>query len=369
MLIIYKKIKKLYALFRQEGTFGRKVIRAIGSAIFLNLIFGSLFYVTEKSAQPDLTISDSIWWAMVTMTTVGYGDFSATTSFGRFVISYACMILGIGIIGYLIGLIAEYISQTISRMRRGLMRIFDEDHIIICNYPGENKLSEIIKEIRTIEEHQKTTIVLVSNKLEELPERFQKSKVLFLKGNPTDEDDLIKANILKSIGVIVLAEKSQPNTADERSFTIGTLIELLAKKHGIFIKTIVEVVNRKNFKLIDRANVEGMISDDGITSRLLVQEFLNPGIYAIIQQLLSNNLGSQFYIISTNLVGYKVVDLQSAVIKHPINVQIVGIFHQGEIFLNPPKTMEIAKNDRLILLAEKENDFEEIEKIMLDQNA
>ena len=190
-----------------------------------------------------------------------------------------------------------------------------------------------------------------------------------MKGNPTDEDDLIKANILKSIGVIVLAEKSQPNTADERSFTIGTLIELLAKKHDIFIKTIVEVVNRKNFKLIDRSNVDGMISDDGITSRLLVQEFLNPGIYAIIQQLLSNNLGSQFYIISTNLVGYKVVDLQSAVIKHPINVQIVGIFHQGEIFLNPPKTMEIAKNDRLILLAEKENDFEEIEKIMLDQNA
>ena len=367
MLITYKKIKKLIVLFRQEGTFGKKIVKALAFAFSLNLVFGFLFYLTEKAAQPELTISDSIWWAMVTMTTVGYGDYSATTPIGRFVISYVCMILGIGIIGYLIGFIAEHILQTISKARRGLMRIFEEEHIVICNYPGENKMSEIIEEIRTIEEHKQGAIVIVTDKLEELPERFQQSDILFLKGNPADEDDLIKANVVKSAGVIVLADESQPNMADERSFTIGTLIELLGKKHGVSIKTVVEVVNRKNFKLIHRSNVDGMISDDGITSRLLVQEFLNPGIYAILQQLLSNNLGSQFHIVPTGLAGHKLVDLQKAVIEHPITVQIVGVFHRGEIVLNPPKTLTIEENDRLILLAEREGDFEEIERIMLDR--
>lgn len=363
------KIKKLFAHFKQEGgLFVRNISRAICIAVILNLLFGYLFYLAERDTQPDLTLGDSIWWAMVTMTTVGYGDFSATTTIGRFIISYLCMIIGIGIIGYLIGFVAEHILQTISRTRRGLMEIFDENHIIICNFPGENKIQEIIQEIRTIPEHQTSSIVIISDVLEELPEKTRESDILFIKGNPTDENILLKANILKSSGVIILADESKSGAADERSFTIGAIIELLEKVHDTSIKTIVEVQSRKNFRLINRSNVDGMISDDGITSRLLVQEFLNPGIYGIIQQLLSNNLGSQFFIIPSDLIGYKLVDLQMAIIKHPLNIQIVGIFQHGKIILNPPKTLIIEKGDRLILLAENENDFDEIEKIILEQS-
>ena len=56
-------------------------------AIVLNIFFGSAFYFAERTVQESLSFWDSIWWAMVTMTTVGYGDYYAQTPIGRYVIS------------------------------------------------------------------------------------------------------------------------------------------------------------------------------------------------------------------------------------------------------------------------------------------
>jgi len=132
---------------------------------------------------------------------------------------------------------------------------------------------------------------------------------------------------------------------------------------------VVEVVSRKNFKLMEQSNVDGMISDDGITGRLLIQEFLNPGIYKVIQQLISNSLGSQFYIVDTNLVDYRFVDIQIEIIKHPSNLQAIGLINQGRIILNPPKDQHIVKGDQLILLADQPQDFNIIEQELINNKS
>jgi voltage-gated potassium channel len=361
----YKKIKKYYLYYLREGVFGLQIMKAIFISILLNLVFGSLFYLAERNVQEGLTFIDSIWWAMVTMTTVGYGDFAAVTFFGRFIISYLCMIFGIGIIGYLVGFIAEHILQIISKTKRGLMKILDEDHIIICNFPGEDKVNEIINELRAFENHKNTTFVIIDNELEQLPETFQKKHILFVSGTPSDEDVLLKANILQSAGVIILAGTGEKQHSDERSFTIGSIVELMEKKYETSIKSVVEVVSRKNFKLLEQSKVDGMISDDGITGRLLIQEFLNPGIYKVIQQLISNNLGSQFYIADTKLIDYRFVDIQIEIIKHPTNIQVIGLINNSKILLNPPKEQQIFKGDQLILLADQPQDFANIENELI----
>lgn len=358
----YKKIKKYYLYYLQEGVFGFQIMKAIFISIILNFVFGGLFYLAERNVQEGLTLIDSIWWAMVTMTTVGYGDFYAVTFFGRFIISYLCMIFGIGIIGYLVGFIAEHILQIISKTKRGLMKILDEDHIIICNFPGEDKINEIINELRAFDDHKNTIFVIVDDALEQLPDTLQKKHILFVRGNPTNEDILMQANILQSAGVIILAGSGEIQHSDERSFTIGSIVELMEKKYETKIKSVVEVVSRKNFRLLEQSKVDGMISDDGITGRLLIQEFLNPGIYSVIQQLISNNLGSQFYIVNTNLVDYRFVDIQIEIIKHPTNLQVIGLIKGGKILLNPPKEQLIQKGDQLILLADQPQDFNDIEK-------
>ncbi len=365
MLISFYKIKKLILFLRQEGFSEGRILKAIGLVLTLNLLFGTLFYLVESGAQPELTLTDSIWWAVVTMTTVGYGDFAATTVPGRFIISYLCMFIGIGLIGYIIGFIAEGIIHMVARTRRGLMKILEEDHLIICNYPGENKVLEVIREIKATPVYEKFPIVLVSEDLEELPESLKDQKIMFVHGSPTDEEILFKANIKKAAGVIILADHLNPSISDERSFAVATIIDLIEKEHQLDLKSVVEIENRKNLKLMNRTDVEGMITNDGITSRMLVQEFLYPGIYDIIQQLLSNLKGSQFFILPTRLVGKRVVDIQMEIIKHPTDIQVIGLIKKGEKILNPSKSLFIEEGDQLILLAEKITDFESIENALL----
>ncbi|MCP4750852.1 MAG: hypothetical protein GY866_08165 [Proteobacteria bacterium] len=368
MLIQYVKIRRFLHQFRQKTILQKRIIIAVVLVFVLNLGFGVLFYLAERGMQPDLTLADSIWWAFVTMTTVGYGDISAVTVWGRFIISYPCMVLGIGIIGYFIRFLAENILQSITKTRRGLMQILDEGHLILCNYPGDNKIVEIVGELRAAPKYKKCPVVLVTEKLEELPESLRKLHVKFVNGFPTDEEVLFQANILKCGGVIILGNRENPTISDERSFTVGTIIELIEREHGVAIKTVAEVVNRKNLKLIQRSNVNGTTSNDGITSRMLVQEFLHPGIHDIIHQLLSNFSGSQLYIFPTRLVGRKVVDIQLEIIKHPETIQVIGIIKNGEKILNPSKAVEIESGDQLILLAESLEDFSVIENSLLAGN-
>ena len=89
-----------------------KLTRAIG---FLNVIYLSsvLIVISAKifSYAENVPYIDAYWWALVTTTTVGYGDISPATPLGR-VAAIILMILGIGFIGMLTSTITEYFNKS-----------------------------------------------------------------------------------------------------------------------------------------------------------------------------------------------------------------------------------------------------------------
>lgn len=341
---------------------GRKFIKALIYAILFNLFFGVLFYLVEKPVQPTLTLPDSIWWSMVTMTTVGYGDFSAQTFIGRFIVSYAVMLLGIGIIGYLVGLLAEDVLDSTYRKRKGWIKMKKSGHLIICNFPGVEKIQSLMEELKAVEEFSHSKFVLVSDSLDELPEVLNKQKVMFIKGTPTDEDTWKRANVFESKGVFILAEDPDSPSSDERTYAIGSILEMISRQEGREIRTIVELLRKENYKFMLHSEVDGIIFSDSMTSRLLVQEFLNPGTHDLIHQLTSNLHGSQLYIYNTALTGVSIEQIQVAVIKHPANMQVIGLIRGDEKILNPPKQSKIQAGDKLVILADSKQDFDVIEQ-------
>jgi len=68
------------------------------------IILGSVMYLVEQGKNGFSSIPDSIYWAIVTITTVGYGDISPTTPLGKFVASII-MLMGYGIIAVPTGII------------------------------------------------------------------------------------------------------------------------------------------------------------------------------------------------------------------------------------------------------------------------
>lgn len=348
-------------LFRPLDASQLKIVRAAIFVLLLNFLFGIAFYYVEKGVQKDLTLWDSIWWSIVTMTTVGYGDYYAQTSIGRFVVSYACFFLGIGSIGYILGTIAEVFFNRLSLRRNGLMTIKHSNHIIICNCPSIQKTRQLAHEIRANPQYANAAIVVIADSAEEYSEDFKTSNIDYVNGSPLDEDTLIKANVKASEGVIILATDPADTRSDAQSFATGTLVEIIEKECGRAIKTIVELVSDKNEKMLLRSDIDGVVPTGAMTDKLLVQEFINPGIRKVYEQLVTNVEGSQFYIVETKWIGKSFVDLQIEVLKNQIEAQIVGIIRGQTPTLNPDKNTKIEKNDRLILLAKKPDDFSRIE--------
>jgi voltage-gated potassium channel len=98
-------------LMRALRASGRKIAVFLFAVLTLVIIFGSLMYVIEGEGHGFTSIPRSIYWAIVTLTTVGYGDISPQTVLGQTLASVV-MILGYGIIAVPTGIVTVQMSQT-----------------------------------------------------------------------------------------------------------------------------------------------------------------------------------------------------------------------------------------------------------------
>ena len=101
------RIKNLIGLL--EKLFNSRRLRTILAAlIFFIFLFGYLFYVSEPEVK---NLGDGIWWALVTITTVGYGDITPLTTVGR-VVASSLMFLGLGLIATITAIVSAKFIQN-----------------------------------------------------------------------------------------------------------------------------------------------------------------------------------------------------------------------------------------------------------------
>jgi voltage-gated potassium channel len=93
---------------------GRVVTYVAGSAAMLVFV-GALAVLDVEQSAPDakiVTFGDALWWAMTTITTVGYGDMFPVTPIGRMVAA-ALMMSGIAVLGVVTASIASWLVQRV----------------------------------------------------------------------------------------------------------------------------------------------------------------------------------------------------------------------------------------------------------------
>jgi voltage-gated potassium channel len=101
------RIKNLFGLL--ETLFNSRRLRTILAAlVFFIFLFGYLFYVSEPGVR---NLGDGIWWALVTITTVGYGDITPVTTLGR-VVASSLMLLGLGLIATITAIVSAKFIQN-----------------------------------------------------------------------------------------------------------------------------------------------------------------------------------------------------------------------------------------------------------------
>jgi voltage-gated potassium channel len=107
----------------------RKIGVFLLAVLSLVTVIGTIMYVIEGEENGFTDIPTSIYWAIVTLTTVGYGDVSPQTALGQFFASVV-MILGYGIIAVPTGIVTVEISKAVS--------LGSTEHCPNCNVEGHD---------------------------------------------------------------------------------------------------------------------------------------------------------------------------------------------------------------------------------------
>lgn len=92
----------------QRGAAERIMVTTVGSALALTVVGAAAVLNAERAAPGGniTTYPDALWWALATVTTVGYGDFYPTTADGR-LIAAILMVVGIGVVGTVTAAVAS----------------------------------------------------------------------------------------------------------------------------------------------------------------------------------------------------------------------------------------------------------------------
>lgn len=120
-LLRFMRLLRLLKLARYHGAIHRiaralwiakeeLIIFAVATLIFIFLSAVGIYYF-ERSAQPEVykSIFDSLWWAVTSLTTVGYGDMYPVTVGGR-IFSFIILMLGLGLVAAPAGIMASALS-------------------------------------------------------------------------------------------------------------------------------------------------------------------------------------------------------------------------------------------------------------------
>ena len=101
------RIKNIINLL-EKGFNSRKLRSIIGILTVSIVAFGYIFYLTEPQIK---IFGDGIWWALVTITTVGYGDITPLTTLGR-VVAGSLMLFGLGLIATVTAIVSAKFIQN-----------------------------------------------------------------------------------------------------------------------------------------------------------------------------------------------------------------------------------------------------------------
>jgi voltage-gated potassium channel len=288
-IVKLKRLKSLDSLQAFLITLKREKIFAILAVTSLIMVGGAVFiYLLERGVNKGLTsLGDAVYWAIIYMTTTGYGDITPSTAGGR-IIAVVLVLSGLVLLSLITATVASVFVEKKIREGKGLEPITWKDHIVLCGW--NRNAGEVIEGLLRTSTGEKIPLVLVNELSEEEWERlkftYRDHDFRFLRGDFTQEDVLARANIARARAVILLADTSGQRTlekADDRTLLATLAIKSMAPE----VRTCAELLNPENRQHLNRANVDEVVIRGEHVGSLLAEAGLSPGLPRVISHLLS----------------------------------------------------------------------------------
>lgn len=335
---MWPKIKKAVT-----GTF-RFLQRENLTRMFFLLVFmlaGSM--VALSIFEDNMSPVDALWWSIVTMTTVGYGDITPLTTGGR-IIGAIVMFFGISLLGMFTASLAGILVSSRIKADKGMKSFKFENHIIICEY--NRRAENILSEIRARSENAAVPVVLIAD-LDEKP--LDDDELFFIRGEAT-EQTLHRANLEKAKTVIILGNESENEVNRDARVVLTTLAVETINPDAY---SIVELADEKNVKHCERARADEIIVVGDFSSRLISRASNDHGISKIISDILSSESGSEIrkLPVPESLTGCTFEDLFIQM-KQKENITVIGLYNNrnNTAIANPSNDMRVNAGFNMIVI-------------------
>jgi voltage-gated potassium channel len=240
---------------------------------FITFIGGAVIYVFEYQVNPNINnFFDAIYWSLVTISTVGYGDISPVTNQGRLLTMFL-ILTGVAFISFTTSIIASAFSEKLQEVKA--QRIENEAHklssfYLICGY---SKITELVANNLKKDKEKFIIVDLDEEKIQEATEKG----FLALKADITKEDTLKLFSFEHIKKIFILTNND----------IVNTFLALSLSSYSN--KEIIAIANdERNEEKIARAGAKYVINPTKI-SALFASEYIgNPVSFEIITAIFSN---------------------------------------------------------------------------------
>ena len=334
-LRVRQPVAALLGFLRRENLF-----RLVGVIVVLVLAGAAGLTWFEE----DRPFDDALWWAIVTVTTVGFGDISPVSLGGR-LIGVVLMFFGIGVLGMFTATIAGAFVEQRLRKDRGMGEYDLEGHIILCGWNDRTK--EILKDLRADPRAAGEAIVLVAD-VEIKP--ADDDRLHFVRGAET-EDDLRRAGIDKAATIVLVGDRALDYSARDAK---AVLAVLTVKSLNPQIYAIVELAAEDNVRHCEHAGADEIIVGADLCSRVLSTTTLDHGISTVLRELLSAQVGQDLITVPVGAGhdGRAFFDVFSDLKREEDKIALAIQRHgTGDIVTNPDSRAPVAAADRLVVIS------------------
>ncbi|MBU1180734.1 MAG: potassium channel protein [Pseudomonadota bacterium] len=314
--------------------------------IFLVVLAGSSGYYLLFGGKPKYM--DCLYMTVISLTSVGYGEtLEVTGNVPAQIFTMLLITVGMGIILYGISTLTAIIIEgeltgilRKNKMEKQIKKL--SNHYIVCGggETGRHVVSELMK--------NKEKVVLI----EHLDDNIEKSRhiegLLYIKGDATDDHNLITAGIDKAAGIVICLP------SDKDTLYVTMTARMMNGKMRIISRMVDQALQPK----LKKAGADSTVSPNFIGGLRMASEMLRPTVVDFLDSMLRSSQGhiriGQLNVKkNSKAIGKKISDLE---LTDKFNLVVLGSRYQDrEIHFNPPPSTVITEDLTIIIMGDVEN--------------
>jgi voltage-gated potassium channel len=285
-----RRIRRLFILAR-SGV-GVKIAGFFAALILLSSLV--VFLIERRINEGFLSFFDSLWWTIVTVSTVGYGDRLPQTIAGRSV-AIITIFIGMAVMGTVTGRIASLLMERQMKEENGLLDHSREaGHFVICGW--KEQMSRMLYELLDTNPGLTPVEMLLLNRapvdaVAAVRNDPRLAGIKFVSGDHLEERDLVRAGGRRAVRFLVLADEL--TTGDIQHIDSRTVMAVMSIKNlNRSAYVCAELLDTKFEKYLQLSHCDEIVMSRNFNRSMLAAAASATGVSHVVHALLSGTAGA-----------------------------------------------------------------------------